>query len=917
MNLKNSLKTSVSDGRDNLRKQIGLNLEKMKTCEGAGALTKEQGGIPNSTTFLYTTGKIVSIVESSKERERPRLGNGAIASKFGVPEGVRPQNFTQLLATNLSDFSIGNNQRTGLTLSGGLKTPIGNLGMNYSQNLNSSNLFGQSQGHTLGVSVDVTDRSPLEGTNVGVTLNYDNQDGFSTDVEMAITQNPMIQSLFALNVNIGRTGAQGSVTNNGSTMGTVDQNGNYEANENFLAEMNGHDIAESVGSFNNANDNKPVKDSNDDSSNNRDGDDGKPAKEDRPSDLLGVALVGGAILATTVAGAFASNPTTPRPSTPNSGSSGQVSNPVRPMRRRDEDSDGDSNGEREGGGDGVFSQIETALGFNENESLIEEAGFCFIAGTKIQTRSGFKNIEEIRIEDEVNSYCQDSSRFSFNKVIRLYKNKTDIILKITLENLEVIETTLGHPFFVLGKGYLKANELTLNDKLMNEKGEKVSIQNLEMLKVDSLPTYNFEVENYHSYFVSKSKILVHNTSGPIELERKSKLFQYRETGIFQSIQQRVSNLFNGKGLNTTNQLIYKEGERSGTLAEYQAAIDNGIKLNDVEKANYKKLKELDARRNELLKKYTTDGAFDFKKMNEPKNLKDKAEYVKILTEEFQYEKLHSQRLVNDWKKEGRTEVGITPFLKKIYKTDIDEFGNPYRKLDLDSVKIVSGGFNLDYWKNKFNLSDFNFRGLIPFSDEPILINAHSAISVSDKLVYNLRPESGPLQNSTSDSSHFGYDKKRVRYDLKSNKYTNGVPGGFDQFSRNDVELLAHELGHSLQQLDPVKWEKTKEQHYANIEYYKEKYEKEGKVFNYRENAYGVSNTVEEYTAQKIIKDPQEFLDQENNLEIVEYDSKGKPVLKNSNPVTRKIFTETRADILKLMMHLKLNRLSKLKILDLK
>jgi murein DD-endopeptidase MepM/ murein hydrolase activator NlpD len=129
-------------------------------------------------------------------------------------------------------------------------------------------------------------------------------------------------------------------------MGTVDQNGNYEANENFLAEMNGHDIAESVQSFNNANDNKPVKDSNDDSSNNRDGDDGKPAKEDRPSDLLGVALVGGALFATTVAGAFASNPSTPRPSTPNSGSSGQVNNPVRPMRRRDEDSDSDSNGGR-------------------------------------------------------------------------------------------------------------------------------------------------------------------------------------------------------------------------------------------------------------------------------------------------------------------------------------------------------------------------------------------------------------------------------------------------------------------------------------------------------------------------------------------------------------------------------------------
>jgi hypothetical protein len=77
MNPKNSIKTSVSDGRDNLRKQIGLNLEKMKTCEGAGALTKEQGGTFCSETFLYTTGKIVSIVEISKERERPRLGSEA------------------------------------------------------------------------------------------------------------------------------------------------------------------------------------------------------------------------------------------------------------------------------------------------------------------------------------------------------------------------------------------------------------------------------------------------------------------------------------------------------------------------------------------------------------------------------------------------------------------------------------------------------------------------------------------------------------------------------------------------------------------------------------------------------------------------------------------------------------------------
>jgi hypothetical protein len=103
---------------------------------------------------------------------------------------------------NISDMTIGNNQRTGLTLSAGLNTSIGNLGVNYSQNLNSSNLLGQRQGATVGASLDVTSIKPTgSNMNLGVTLNYDNQEGFSTDLELGFTNNPILQSL-GLNVNI-------------------------------------------------------------------------------------------------------------------------------------------------------------------------------------------------------------------------------------------------------------------------------------------------------------------------------------------------------------------------------------------------------------------------------------------------------------------------------------------------------------------------------------------------------------------------------------------------------------------------------------------------------------------------------------------------------------------------------------------
>jgi hypothetical protein len=59
----------VKDAEDNLRKQIGLNCEAMKT------------GLRSSLTFLYLPVKIVSIVESSKERTRPKEG-----SKFGFQD---------------------------------------------------------------------------------------------------------------------------------------------------------------------------------------------------------------------------------------------------------------------------------------------------------------------------------------------------------------------------------------------------------------------------------------------------------------------------------------------------------------------------------------------------------------------------------------------------------------------------------------------------------------------------------------------------------------------------------------------------------------------------------------------------------------------------------------------------------------
>jgi hypothetical protein len=77
----NFLSTRVKDTKGDLRKQVGLSAESTKTCEGAGALTKEQGGTFCSLTYLYLPVKIVSNVESNKERERPNKGSEAKRKK--------------------------------------------------------------------------------------------------------------------------------------------------------------------------------------------------------------------------------------------------------------------------------------------------------------------------------------------------------------------------------------------------------------------------------------------------------------------------------------------------------------------------------------------------------------------------------------------------------------------------------------------------------------------------------------------------------------------------------------------------------------------------------------------------------------------------------------------------------------------
>lgn len=139
---------------------------------------------------------------------------------------------------------------------------------------------------------------------------------------------------------------------------------------------------------------------------------------------------------------------------------------------------------------------------------------CFAAGTLVLTSAGYKAIEEIREGDLVLAYDEETGEQDYKEVIRLYRNETTEWYNIRI-NGEDIKCTAGHPFYV--KEYDKfvaASELKIGETLLLSDGRCGIIQEIG---IEIIPepetTYNFEVADFHTYYVGANGVLVHNKCG--------------------------------------------------------------------------------------------------------------------------------------------------------------------------------------------------------------------------------------------------------------------------------------------------------------------------------------------------------------------------------------------------------------------
>ena len=91
-------------------------------------------------------------------------------------------------------------------------------------------------------------------------------------------------------------------------------------------------------------------------------------------------------------------------------------------------------------------------------------------------------------------------------------------------NGEEIITTETHPFYVNNRGFVNAGELKVGDELLDSDGEVLFVENYTVeLTKDLITVYNFQVEDFHTYYVGKNCVFVHNAECTIEFNNKSGL----------------------------------------------------------------------------------------------------------------------------------------------------------------------------------------------------------------------------------------------------------------------------------------------------------------------------------------------------------------------------------------------------------
>ena len=186
-------------------------------------------------------------------------------------------------------------------------------------------------------------------------------------------------------------------------------------------------------------------------------------------------------------------------------------------------------------------------------------GPCFVAGTPVQMADGStKAVEQIRPGDIVQSRDPDSGKTETKKVMQTFVSQVHSVVTLKLGDpktgvvLETLTCTSQHPFYVAGKGFTPAGQLTVGASLATRSGLTLTVLSVNACSSDKGYTvYNFEVSDDHTYFVGKvdGGTWVHNDCTNVAADIiKERIAAGLESGEVWKVERTTGSLFGYRGI---------------------------------------------------------------------------------------------------------------------------------------------------------------------------------------------------------------------------------------------------------------------------------------------------------------------------------------------------------------------------------